>query len=354
MKRLDRYLARTLLSSTLLAWLVVTALEALFAFLGELGDIGRGSYGWQQAALYVLLSLPGRAWQTFPMAALIGTLLGLGNLAAQGELNAFRLAGCSPARLAASVLLSGCFMLLLALPVGELAAPVASLQAGALRTGAIYTDVGMQGGGGFWVRHGRQMIQVRRATADGRLSGVRIYELDDSPALVTAAAAEEAEPVADGWLLHGLRVTYFAPEAIRAQNAASRQVSGLVDPRLARLLGRRPDTFLLPELQRYIDGLAQAGMRVDRYRLVWWQRLAAPFSVLAMLLLSVGMVLGPLGGHGVGLRVLAGVLTGLAFKLGSETVAHAGLVYGGEPWLVASAPPLLVLLAGLLLLRRWR
>jgi len=352
MKRLDRYIARSLLSATLLVWLVVVALEGLFAFLGELGDIGRGSYGWPQAAGFVLLSLPAKAWQAFPMAVLIGTLLGLGNLAARGELNAFRLAGCSPLRLALSVLFAGVLMLAFAAPLGEGVAPTTSQYATSLRTQAIFTEVGVQGGNGFWVRNGRQMIQVRRAETGGRLMAIRLYSIDETPELVSATAIRTALPVADGWILKQVSRTHFDKQTVHVEHRAEVKVVELIDPQLARLLGRRPDTFSLPELMRYIEGLAQGGMQIERYQLAFWQRISAPITVLAMLLLSVGMVLSPLGRQGVGLRVLAGVLVGLLFKLGSETAAHAGLVYGGEPWLVALAPSLLVFTVAFVLMRR--
>jgi lipopolysaccharide export system permease protein len=352
MKRLDRYIARSLMSATLLTWLVVVMLEGLFAFLGELGDIGRGHYGWQDAMLFVLLSLPAKAWQSFPMAVLIGTLLGLGNLAAQGELNAFRLAGCSPVRLGLSVLLSGILMLAFALPFGEGLAPAVGEQATRLRAQAIFADVGVQGGNGFWVRRGRQMIQVGRAEHDGSLSDIHRYTLDEQPQLVASSAVASAVHGANGWTLAQVSRTRFDGQDVTVEYQEKITGAELVDPQLARLLAQRATTFSLPELMRYIDGLEQGGMQVDRYRLEFWQRLAAPLNVLAMLLLSVAMVLGPLGQQGMGLRVLAGVLLGLLFKLGNETAAHAGLVYGSEPWFAALLPSLLVFAAATILVRR--
>ncbi len=71
-----------------------------------------------------------------------------------------------------------------------------------------------------------------------------------------------------------------------------------------------------------------------------------------MLFLAVGFVLGPVGGLSMGQRVLIGVAVGLVFKLFNEITAHAGLVYGAPPWLSAFSPSIVVLVAGLLLLRR--
>ncbi len=352
MKGLDRYIARSLMSATLLAWLVMVALEGLFTLLGELGDLGRGHYGWQDALWFVLLSLPAKAWQVFPMAVLIGTLLGLGNLAAQGELNAFRLAGCSSLRLGLSALFAGVLMLVFALPLGEGLAPVASQQAGNLRTRAIFGDVGLHSGSGFWVRKGRQMIQVGHTEPDGSLFDIRIYTLDETPQLLAASAVASAVYRAGGWTLKDIRRTHFGGQAIAVEAQEQATVKQLVDPQLARLLAQRVGVFSLPQLRRYIEGLAHGGMRVDRYRLEFWQRVMAPLSVLAMLLLSVGMVLGPLGRQGVGLRVLVGVLLGLFFRVASGMSAHAGLVYGSAPWFAALLPSLLVFVTAIILARR--
>ncbi|TCK19006.1 lipopolysaccharide export system permease protein [Thiogranum longum] len=349
---MDRYIARTLMSATFLAWLVVVVLEAVFSLLGELGDMGRGHYGWLDAILFVLFSLPARAWQSFPMAVLIGTLLGLGNLAAQGELNAFRLAGCSQIRLGVSVLLAGIIMLVFVLPLGEMVAPPASRAATALRAQAIFDDVAVQGGGGFWVRKGQQMIRVGRTEADGSLSDIHIYTLDAQPQLLAASVIEHAVYGAKGWNLEKLHRTRFDGQHVLVESRDNVTGVELVDPQLARLLVHRSEAFSLPELKQYIEGLEQAGMQVERYRLAFWQRLTAPLAVLAMLMLSMGMVLGPLGRHGVGLRVLAGVITGLLFKLGSDMAAHIGLVYGGPPWIAAVMPSLLVFAVALVLVRR--
>ena len=60
--------------------LVLLAIFTFFAFIEELEDLGRGTYDLGAIALVVLLGLPGLAYSLFPMAALIGALLGLGNL----------------------------------------------------------------------------------------------------------------------------------------------------------------------------------------------------------------------------------------------------------------------------------
>ena len=154
------------------------------------------------------------------------------------------------------------------------------------------------------------------------------------------------------WIVEDIRETRFTDTAIELRVVGQAVWAQLIDPRLANLLARDAQTLSLGELGKYIAYLRHTGSSVRDYQLSYWQRLAAPLSALAMLLLAVSLVLGRLGSQGAGQRVLVGVLVGLAFKLGNETFAHAGLVYGMAPWLSAVLPSVLVLIAGAWLLHR--
>lgn len=354
MMRLDRYVGQTLISATLLVWTVTIVLDALFGFLGELGDIGRGNYGLDDAVLFTLLGLPGGAWQTFPMAVLIGCLLGLGSLAAQRELNAFRLAGCSLQRLLRAALQAGALLLILALLIGELLAPLSAQLAVRLRASALYTGVSVQSDAGFWVRDGMRLIRVGSSAVDGSLTDLSIFDLDDTPRLRSATAVATARFLDGEWLLEEVRESAFADQRVDVKvSALSRQLT-LVPSGLAQLLSRDAQSLNLIDLRRYIAYQRLNAADVASAQLNFWQRMSAPLAVLAMLVLSVSLVLGPLGRQSVGKRVLIGVMIGLAFKLFNDINAYAGLVFGVPPWMSALLPSLLVSAAGLLLLRRCR
>ena len=86
MNTLDRYLYRTVLVYTLLAMAVLLALGALVLFISQQGEIGIGSYTAGDAFLFTLLNLPQQAFELLPIGAMLGALMGLGNLAAGSEL----------------------------------------------------------------------------------------------------------------------------------------------------------------------------------------------------------------------------------------------------------------------------
>ena len=97
---LSRYVIRAVLGTTLLVMLVLLALSGLYLFITQQDDIGIGTYALDDALLFVGLNLPKYAFDMLPIAALIGALLALGNLARSMELIVVRAAGVSVARIA--------------------------------------------------------------------------------------------------------------------------------------------------------------------------------------------------------------------------------------------------------------
>ena len=138
MKQLDRYLGRQILWFTLLVMALLVCLAALFLFIQEQDDIGTGSFGMLDAVFVTLLRLPAQAFQLLPIGALIGALVGLGNLARGSELIVIRAAGVSVARVALTAAGAGFVLFLGGAVIGELLAPPLETYADQLKTFAKY------------------------------------------------------------------------------------------------------------------------------------------------------------------------------------------------------------------------
>ncbi len=120
---LGRYVVRTVLGYTALVMIVLLALGALFMFIGQQDDIGVGNYTATQALLFVALNLPSYLFQLLPVAALIGSLLGLGNLARGSELIVMRSSGVTTLRFCVWLGTAGLLLASLMFVVGEYVAP---------------------------------------------------------------------------------------------------------------------------------------------------------------------------------------------------------------------------------------
>src|SRR3984957_10046512 len=123
MNTLDRYLYRTVLIYTLMALAVLVTLGALFLFISQQGDIGVGSYSAGDAFLFTMLNLPQSAFELLPIGAMIGALMGLGNLASGSELVVTRASGVSVWRIACPVGLAGLTLSVIMYGIGNYAAP---------------------------------------------------------------------------------------------------------------------------------------------------------------------------------------------------------------------------------------
>ena len=99
----DLHVARVVTATVLLVWTVLVGLDAVLAAADEVKNMGQGDYGFVSGLTYVAYSLPRRAYTMFPTAAVIGSLMGLGQLAATSELTALRALGVSRRRLSVSV-----------------------------------------------------------------------------------------------------------------------------------------------------------------------------------------------------------------------------------------------------------
>lgn len=353
MKRLDRYLITTVLSGALLALAIIIALLLVFEYMEEFDDIGRGDYTALTALLYVLLKLPFRIYQGFAMATLIGSLMGLGALAANSELTAMRAAGMSIGRVARAVMLAGVLLGLGALAIGEWLAPSAERWAQELRSMAIHERVTARDRG-FWARDGDLFIEVQRAVTQEQLAGLRIFQLgvDGQPQRILMAGS--ARHVGEEWVLTEPVLTEFTEQGVRVEALPSWSWVSDLKPQLLEAVVVDPDSLPIRDLLNYITYLRRNGLETDQYRLALWSKVATPLAAVAMLLLTVPLVFGGVRSSGAGQRVFLGVLIGLGFVLLNRLLTRAGLVYGLPPALSALLPTLVILSLGTVGILRMR
>lgn len=57
--KMDRYLARAVLTPTLLVLALLITLDSIYLFIDEQSHIGQGDYGMGDAMQFVMLSVPG-------------------------------------------------------------------------------------------------------------------------------------------------------------------------------------------------------------------------------------------------------------------------------------------------------
>lgn len=348
----ERYLGSAAVTGTAIALLVLLSLDGIFALVGEIPDIGKVDYGVVEALTYVLLTLPRRAYDLFPTSALLGALLGVGALAVNNELVALRAAGVSRRRISAAVLGACTLMLTPMMAMGEWLAPVSEQAAQELKFTRQARDLALGGPSGLWVRQGNAVINAERLLESGALSGVTVYEFDEGGRLAAATRAEFARPLGAGWELTRLRRTELAAERAVTKQREREQWPELVDSSLLQSAALDPRDLSLRSLHRFIAYLNDNELDAERYEQAFWTRVFYPVTALALVVVGLPFVFGPLRQGGFGLRLFLGIVIGVVFFIFNRLFTRFGAVYDLDPMLTALLPPLALMLGAWWYLRR--
>lgn len=354
MSILDRYIFRTVAGATFVALLVLLLLESFLSLLVELEDVGKHNYHFAEIIQYLLLIQPQRLYELFPMALLVGGLLGMGALASGSELIVMRAAGVSLARLTRSALQAGFLLSLMVLAIGEFVAPPLEQIAREQRATAKSQDMAIRGGRGFWARDGDYFIHVRAVLPGIRLVDLHIFKIGPQDRLETVTAAQGARYQEGHWVLEGIDRSTLSDGGVHSERLDQLAVASEISPKVLDVLAANPNDLSIRDLWVYVSYLERNGLDAASHRLALWRKLFAPLTYLAMLVVGMPFVFGPQRSAGVGQRLLIGLLLGLAFFLVNYLLGNVVLLYGYPPLLGAILPSSLFLAAGFFALNRLR
>ena len=355
MNILDRYILRAISGTTALVLCLLIGLNGFVVFIGQLDDVGKGSYGVWDAISYSLLMLPNQTFDLMPVAALLGGLMGLGRLAAQSELTVMRAAGVSPWRLALSALGVGLILTLATGALGEFIAPPLERYAVQQRAIARNANLHFDSRQSVWLKHGGQIINAR-ARADGNWEGgVYVFGFDGERKLLSMGRAERASMYPDGlWHLEQLEESRFDNGTVTISARFDHPLEPGLSPELMGLSEIRPQTMSVRDLYSYSGYLRRNSLDTGTYDIIMWFRIAGMLSISVMTTLAVPFVFGSLRSSGGGVRLLIGIMIGVGYFLANRTLANSGQVFDLNPILVASIPSLALMLFTVIGLARIR
>ena len=345
-RRIDAYLARTVLVSTLAAWGVLLGFDLITALVNELDELGQGDYSLGHAVAYVAWTTPRRAYEMFPTAGLIGSVLGLGALAGRSELTAMRAIGLSRLRIGLGGLVLLSVLTALMMLTAETVVPMAEQNASDVVSDAKTGDVSLARVSGLWAREGNVFINARDGVSrerDGRirteLRGIRLYEFDNEGRLLSLAEARMAEHDGEHWRLHDLvRIRFDERSASREEKAEESWDSDLDGKTLAAAT-KRPRYLSSAELRRQIGYLARNGLETKAYENVYWGRWFYPLNVAVLCLSALPFAFGSLRSGGFGKRLFIAIVIGIAYLLAQRLVISLSDVYRFDARLAYIFPP---------------
>jgi lipopolysaccharide export system permease protein len=336
---LSRYIARMLLARTLILLAGLAALMVILAFLADGDQVIAASDGvWLPILRYTVLRLPEILAQLLPITAVLAGLLTFAELVRHSELTAMYAAGLSKPRLAAAMLPVALLIALAQFLIEDQAVPAA---VGALRAWGI-GDYGSAGDepAVSWLRHGDDIVRIQRFdAAAGELGGVTIFRRDRQGNLIAEIEAASASYEDGSWSLHDVTRSRLGAGAVEHEDRLS--WAGDLDPGLLAAVIAHPRETPLRQLIQ-VNRVPGLGTQPSyRYKLWLQERLAAPATTIAMILVVVALAR-PSGG-----RAAQGWLIAMGVAVGFLCWTFDGLVLaigdlGLVPPALAAWTPLLV------------
>jgi lipopolysaccharide export system permease protein len=352
MRTLRGYLAREIAVATALVFVALLLLFAFFDLVEQMKDLGRGGYRLRHILLHVALSAPNHVYELFPIAALIGTLFALAQLVANSEYTVMRASGVSLPGMVRSVAALGAVFGALTFAVGEFVAPPAEQFAQRLRSQAISGIVAQEFRSGLWIKDGTAFVNVTEVTPEATLRGVRIYEFDSTYRLRSLSFAEAAEYEGNNrWMLANVARTAFEEQGTRISRRDFQLWQSVLEPSLLSVLLVKPEKMSAWSLYSYAQHLKENRQKALRYEIALWTKMLYPLAVVVMMVLALPFAYFQSRQGGVGAKVFAGIMIGLAFHFLNRLFGHLGLLNDWMPLASAIVPTLIFL--GLALAMMW-
>jgi len=341
MNILDKYIAKIIISVTAFCLLILIGLSSMLKFVEQLKSVGQGSYSMFDAATYVFLMVPRDIEMFFPMAALLGALIGLGTMASNSELVVIQAAGVSKLKIIFSVMKTAIPLMILVMGLGEWGAPWAEREARNLKAQEISGGSLIKSTNGLWAKDGQRFVHVSKVIETGLLNDITIYQFDNDKKLEHITKAAVAKYQKYNWLLEQVNQTKFSEQATSVVNVDSLPWVSSLTPDKLGVVTVKPESLSIEGLNDYIDYLDVNKQETSHYDLALWRKIMQPLTVAVMMLLALSFVFGPLRSVSMGARLVMGVITGFAFHLSNAAFGPISLVYQVPAFVGALLPSLL-------------
>jgi lipopolysaccharide export system permease protein len=354
MRLLTRYLAREIYSSVALVFAVLIMLFFFMDLIQELNDIGEGNYRIGHVLLYVTLIIPGHIYELFPLAALIGSIFAIVQMASNSELMVYRSSGASLRQMIIAILQIGLPLVVLCFVFGEFIAPPSDHWAQEMSLKAKNGQVFLKEfRSGVWAKDEHSFVNVRNVLPDTTLLNINIYEFDETYHLRTITSARRASYVnQDQWLLEEVRQTSFSTDGASVNNQAKLEWHSSLNPRLLNVLLLLPEKMSSWDLYQYTQHLVDNHQKTGRYEIAMWNKLVYPVAVLIMMLLALPFAAYHRREGGIGGKIFIGIVLGLSFHFGGKLFSNLGALNDWPAMPSATAISVIYLAVALVLM--WR
>lgn len=352
MRLLDRYIMKAILQSTALVLLILSGLQLFVLLVSQLEAMGKGDYQMGAVFAFVLLNLPYQIYLFFPMVCLMGTLMGLGDLANHRELLVMRAAGLSIGQISWAVFKAAMVLILLFGFFGEVYFPRWVKMAADEKFQAQSGGQTMRTLQGVWLRYQDDFIFIGLVEHPMLLKDVHQFHFNSAYQLIWARHIDELSFNKGHWSAFSVAETWFDEKQIKNDFKQELVWELNLSPNIIGYGDNQPDEMTLLQIHHYLQSKSNSHQSLTHYQLVFWQRLMQPLTTAVMMILAIPFVFGSLRETTMGFKIVKGALFAFGFYILNRFFGTMTEVVQLSPFIAAITPTLIFGLMGLFLMRR--
>jgi len=252
MKLINRYIAKTILAAIGLVTLLLAGLQAFILSVNQLDTLGRADFGIVQAAVVVLLQMPYQVYLFFPMASLLGCLIGLGVMANNRELIVMRAAGLSISQITGAVLKVALVLIVGVTIMGETIIPKLARLANTQKLQALSGGQTLSTGQGIWLRHHNDFITIGSVMPHHTLVNVYQFRFNNKHQLALVRQINSITLVKNKWHAQQVKETVIKNNQTQTREISQMPWDIFVKPMVLNLMTSEPDEMTLNEIKRFL------------------------------------------------------------------------------------------------------
>jgi lipopolysaccharide export system permease protein len=343
----ERYLAREVLLASLLVLASFLGLFGFFDLINELDNLGRGNYGLEHAVMYTVLTMPGRVYETLPIAVLIGGLYALTTLSRHSEITVLRASGVSTARLLRLLARIGLPFVALTFVTGEFIAPPAEKRGPGAQAGSPLAVADQRVPQRLLDQGRKQFRQCRQGHARWQAAeGADIRIRRQARAAVgVGGGGGGLFDRSEGWMLTGVSRTEFSGEGAKVSRHERLAWQSALSPDVMSVMLVVPERMSAWKLWHYIQHLVDNHQETGRYEIALWKKFTYPLACIVMLALALPFAYMHNRNSAVSIKVFTGVMIGVFFHMLNGLFSNLGAINSWPPYAAALTPGLLFLFA---------
>jgi len=275
-------------------------------------------------------------------------------LASNSELIVMRSVGISLWRIVGWVMRSALLLIVLSFVLSEWVIPYTNEQAQSIKKQRSVAALGEVKG--YWSREGQRFIYIDYANSQGQLRNIQMVDFDQDYRLQSFVTAEQGQFVKDGqWTLQQSHQVDLLAQGNAIKTDHDQQALALaLQPKYVHMVTLDPDDLSPTQLISFMGYMKEYSQVPKTYELAFWQKVAAPFALMALVLIACSFIFGPLRQQSMGFRLVIALFTGLGFFYLQDFLGYASLVYSPSPMWFVLLPIVIMFGVGSYLLYRAR